>query len=342
MSLKNFSKLMLVMSMSLIVLQCTPNDFDGIVDHAGLISGKYFAKTGSYDYKLNEAINANFYVDIKRENIGASIAITDGTNYLLPTTTIDYTTLYYGYSKGDDATTYNFEINGVSISIDVTSKVNTIKAECEHFVFYGSSYESKEIFAYLETGKNFNKKISASIGNAKIIKFRTNVTEELPDGARIVNLSDSLFPIWLAPSGDTLFVNTPAKEIVANSDCSQMFQNLKKIEGIEFGEHFNTSNVTNMSSMFYYCSAIKTIDLSKLNTSNVTNVTTIFFACQELQTINICNVDFSKVQSSFLYIGGQSNTCTLIYNNELTKVLVKGWLSLPENQYFWLNESDIE
>ena len=46
---------------------------------------------------------------------------------------------------------------------------------------------------------------------------------------------------------------------------------------------FNTSNVTNMYSMFAFCKNIKTIYVSDLwNVDNVTNSTNMFSACTSL------------------------------------------------------------
>ena len=49
--------------------------------------------------------------------------------------------------------------------------------------------------------------------------------------------------------------------------------------------NFDTSAVTNMSSMFSNCSNLSTLDLSNFNTSAVTNMNLMFYSCSNLSTI---------------------------------------------------------
>lgn len=53
----------------------------------------------------------------------------------------------------------------------------------------------------------------------------------------------------------------------------------------------DTSNVTNMSYMFYYCTSLK--EVPQLNTSNVTNMGSMFRYCELLE--NVPQFDTSKV-----------------------------------------------
>ena len=68
--------------------------------------------------------------------------------------------------------------------------------------------------------------------------------------------------------------------------------NLATITGIS---NLNTSNVTDMTSMFQYCSALTSLDLSSLNTSNVTKMTHMFYDCQNLESLNISNFNTANV-----------------------------------------------
>ena len=44
----------------------------------------------------------------------------------------------------------------------------------------------------------------------------------------------------------------------------------------------NTSNVTNMSDMFFNCNSLSSLpDISKWNTSNVTNMGNMFYYCKK-------------------------------------------------------------
>ncbi|MBR5053829.1 MAG: BspA family leucine-rich repeat surface protein [Bacteroidaceae bacterium] len=51
--------------------------------------------------------------------------------------------------------------------------------------------------------------------------------------------------------------------------------------------HFDTSKVTGMYAMFYYCPSLTSLDLSRFNTANVTYMHYMFFYCTNLKTIYV-------------------------------------------------------
>ena len=67
---------------------------------------------------------------------------------------------------------------------------------------------------------------------------------------------------------------------------------------------FNTSNVTNMSSMFYGCSSLTSLDLSSFNTLNVTNMSSMFDGCSSLTSLDLSSFNTLNVinMSSMFYI----------------------------------------
>lgn len=97
--------------------------------------------------------------------------------------------------------------------------------------------------------------------------------------------------------------------------------NCKNIKSIIFSDSIDTSNVTNMSFMFYECQSLielgisnfntskvadmqymfcnlqhlTSLDLSSFDTSNVTNMRSMFYQCLLLENLNIGNFDTSKV-----------------------------------------------
>lgn len=58
---------------------------------------------------------------------------------------------------------------------------------------------------------------------------------------------------------------------------------------------FDTSNVTNMSQMFYGRSGLEDIDLSRFDTSNVTTMLQMFEGCSALETLDLAHFDTSSV-----------------------------------------------
>ena len=63
-------------------------------------------------------------------------------------------------------------------------------------------------------------------------------------------------------------------------------ENLTNITGMSY---LNTSKVTNMNQMFYYCSSLKSRDICHFNTSEVTDMGYMFMLCNNLQTIYVGN-----------------------------------------------------
>ena len=58
---------------------------------------------------------------------------------------------------------------------------------------------------------------------------------------------------------------------------------------------FNTSNVTNMDSMFSHCSSLTDLNLSNFNTLNVTNMNYMFSSCSSLTSLNLSNFNTLNV-----------------------------------------------
>ena len=59
----------------------------------------------------------------------------------------------------------------------------------------------------------------------------------------------------------------------------------------------NTSNITNMYQMFYYCQSLTSLDLSNWDTGNVTNMESMFNYCDKLTSLDVNNWDTSKVKN---------------------------------------------
>ena len=70
--------------------------------------------------------------------------------------------------------------------------------------------------------------------------------------------------------------------------------NAGKISSIDFN-HFNTSNINNMNSMFYGCSSLKSLDLSHFDTSKVVDMSNMFLNCSSLEIIDLSSFDTSSV-----------------------------------------------
>jgi surface protein len=107
----------------------------------------------------------------------------------------------------------------------------------------------------------------------------------------------------------------------------QAFYSKNWLTNILFTNSFNTSNVTNMSLMFEYCSSLTSLDLSSFDTSKVTNMNHMFNNCSSLASAGVNtaskkydlnfgnNFDISKVKSmDFMF-----NECSSLTTLDLSK-----------------------
>ena len=86
--------------------------------------------------------------------------------------------------------------------------------------------------------------------------------------------------------------------IEANQNSSYLFHYLSNVKEIAF-DNFDTSQVTNMNSMFASCRSLTSLDVSKFNTSQVTNMSYMFNQCRNLTSLDVSKFDTSKVTDMY-------------------------------------------
>ena len=94
------------------------------------------------------------------------------------------------------------------------------------------------------------------------------------------------------------FSNPNGIEIL-NSNSLDSTYNMYKLSNIVEPYLFDTSNVTDMSSMFYGCSKLQAIP--QFITSNVTDMSTMFYECTNLETIPQLDTSNVSYMSSMFY-----------------------------------------
>ena len=97
---------------------------------------------------------------------------------------------------------------------------------------------------------------------------------------------------------------------------------LQTIEGMSY---LNTSEVTNMSSMFYGCK-LTSLDLSHFNTAKVTDMIGMFDSCSKLTSLDLSSFNTAKVTSMSTMFGNCSNLVTIYVGDDwnTTKVTSSG------------------
>ena len=154
--------------------------------------------------------------------------------------------------------------------------------------------------AELVDGPTFNAAIP---DNATAVVFEYN--SPVSSGTLLSTLNSPV-PIYGNLDGTTWRVSTSASMINANPNCSEMFKSKSIRNGwtsesplmlIDFGTNFNTSNVTDMSYMFSWCSNITNLDISLFHTENVTDMAWMFERCFNLTNLDVSIFNTSRVTS---------------------------------------------
>lgn len=147
--------------------------------------------------------------------------------------------------------------------------------------------------------------------------------ENIKQGVSILGVAGTLSGgsgVFMVPDG-TKFTNSTFTEIPSNldtsnvTDMSKMFYECSNLTSIP---QLNTSNVTNMNWMFHSCSLLATIP--QLDTANVTNMDSIFYNCSSLTTVE--GIDFSGLNSSPSLSGPYSS------NPNITRFIVNGKINV--------------
>ena len=178
--------------------------------------------------------------------------------------------------------------------------------------------ELAQTTAELVRGTTFNAAIPQ---NATAIRFEYNNTSVT--SGTILSIASSAYPIYGNMDGSTWVVSTPANRMNANVNCSLMFRGIwnsstqtyfPALTSIDFGENFNTANVTNMGGMFSGCSSLISLNLSNFNTANVTNMSSMFSSCSSLTSLNLSNFNTSNVTD----MGSMFSSCSSLISLNLS------------------------
>ncbi len=112
------------------------------------------------------------------------------------------------------------------------------------------------------------------------------------------------------------------------SDGWSLFENLS-VESLENMKYVNTSEVTDMSSMFLNCSKLAELDLSNFDTSQVTDMYGVFSGCSGLTSLDLSSFDTSQVTN----MRGMFENCSNLTNLDLTTFNTSNVMNM-ENMFY--------
>ena len=153
------------------------------------------------------------------------------------------------------------------------------------------------------TTLTFRKVIDANIsdiGNNSVIVEKYNNVGEICKALGNVTIKNIVFE--------------ESFKTYAPTSLKEFFYNCTSLETISGLEYLNTANITDMSSMFYGCSNLTSLNLTKFDTKNVSSMYFMFYGCSNLTSLNLTNFNTKNVKN----MNGMFKGCSALTSLDLT------------------------
>ena len=157
----------------------------------------------------------------------------------------------------------------------------------------------------------------------------TYIIEDVDNGDgttnRLIINEDDLSPTVIEFGGNTYLLELYGIDGRGLTDASNLFTNCLKLTSIDLS-NFDSSNITNMWSMFLRCYELTTIKgIEKLNVSNVTHMGQMFYDCRLLESLDLSGWDTGNVTNMNYMFNNCKNLTTLdVSNFDTSKVTDMG------------------
>ena len=148
-----------------------------------------------------------------------------------------------------------------------------------------------------QTSASSSKYIATYESSTKTLTFKENVGETLPENSVVVKDKMTVATINEKLRNGTIvhIVFDKSFSTYTPTSLRDFFRRISNLETITGLEYLNTEKVTNMSYMFYGCSKLTSLDVSKFNTANVTEMNSMFASCFELTSLDVTKFNTANV-----------------------------------------------
>lgn len=96
---------------------------------------------------------------------------------------------------------------------------------------------------------------------------------------------------------DSQVAKVVVRDVIKPSDTFAWFEDMTNCTEMDLAK-LDTSNVTDMGSMFAQCSALNSVDVSGWDTSKVEDMAMMFWNCSALKSLDVSRWNTSKLESS--------------------------------------------
>ena len=215
--------------------------------------------------------------------------------------------------------------------------------------FVSNPYQMRAI---MTEGPDFNAKLkSLETATNKIEHFKKSTIAPAAS-MNVINIedeeSDYGIKLWLDPTDKTAYYYAEPEKIYLNTDSGGMFhlgfgeQRTRNILDLDLF-NFDTSNVTNMRSMFSDMSKLTSLNLSNFDTSKVTNMSQMFEGMSSLTTLNLSSFDTSQVTNmSYMFCDMSKLTSLNLSNFDTSKVTDTHYMFCSMRSLTTLNLSNFD
>ena len=233
-------------------------------------------------------------------------------------TTVTYTAAnlgrYYVWAKD--------QAGNISLA-DVFDTKETILMERESSDYINSKY----VYYAIGAKRSGNKKYTADLISTITFVNNTNIptTVEASWDASYTS-GDGDVIAWVIPNAEDstkydLFIGAEGDKIQAPANSYFLFGKYTNCTAINNLTMLDTSKVTNMGSMFYYCSNLTNLDVSNFDTSKVTKMGSMFRSCSSLTELDVSNFNTTSVTDmNYMFCSCSSLTELNVSNFNTTSV----------------------
>ena len=151
----------------------------------------------------------------------------------------------------------------------------------------------------LKTATTFSEYVADYVATNSTLTFKKITSDNLEglDLSRmaVVDNIDMVQNVCTNYSSIKNIVFDESFKTYAPTSLSGFFGGCETLETISGLEYLNTANVEFMDNMFYGCSALKSLDLTKFNTAKVTDMGNMFYGCSALTSLDLTNFNTANV-----------------------------------------------
>ena len=174
-----------------------------------------------------------------------------------------------------------------------------------------------------------SKYIATYESSTQTLTFKENVGETLPENSAWVEDKQTVAAINKKLGNGTIVHIVFDKSFSTYTPTSLycFFEGLTELETITGLEYLNTENVTNMGRMFYDCSKLTSLDVSKFNTANVTNMSYMFYNCEALTSLDVTHFNTANVTNmSYMFYNCKALTSLDVTHFNTANVTNMGYM----------------